>query len=1799
MDNSIDPPSPPTLDTQTTRQLNSPTSTALMESHSPRKSPDPPTATDLVTRADGILRDCMAESSIANLNTAIYLLAQTWGDYIPQDSQYLNLLATALLTRFSYTGNWEDVQFAGTICAKLFTGTTSDTLKIHNIVNGVCDFLLYLICILGKLGLHGFQLDGLQVDENLADIVKLAGNTVADIHQSVNLTNLATAISFYEQALSAQDSLGSHASRALRQLANAHLIQFRTTRNTDGVRKSISLGRQLHRVQPNQVSCLCAALLSEVEITNVLEAMKLIQEGMKSDVGALEVAVTGATEFLKASIRPGDGLNLGMAISALQAAADQVTWGHPERPAILSSWGNALCERFERTGDSADLGVAIGLHREALDLRPAPDPDRSDSLSNLADVLYERFEAGGHAGDLDDAIELYREALDLCPPPHPDHDYYIKNLAHRLHERFETRGDAADLDNVIELYREGLDLCLPPYPDRGSSPNSLANVLHEQFQRRGDAADLDDVIGLHHESLHLCPPPHPDRGSSLNSLANVLHERFQIRGAAADLDDAIELHREALDMCPPPHPNRGNTLNNLASVLHERFQKRGDATDLDDAIALHREALDVHPATHPNHHRSLHSLADVLHEQFQKRGDAADLDDAIGLHHESLHMCPPPHPDRGSSLNSLANGLYERFQIRGAAADLDDAIELHREALDMCPPPHPNRGNTLNNLASVLHERFQKRGDATDLDDAIALHREALDVHPATHPNHQSSLHNLAIVLCERFQKRGDAADLDDAIELQREALNLQPALHPNRGNTLNNLANVLHERFQERYDAADLDDAIELHREALDLHPTSHLNRGGSLYNLANVLHERFLKRGAAADLDDAIELHREALDMRPPPHPNRGNSLNNLANMLHERFHTRGDAADLDDAVGLHYESLHLCPPPHPDRGSSLNNLANGLYERFQKRGDAADLDHAISLHGEALNLRLTPHPSRGNSLNNLANMLYERFQRRGDAADVDNAIELHREALDLHPPHHAEHGNSLNNLANVLHERFQRRGDAADLDNAIELHREALNLRPAPHPDRGDSLNNLANGLLVRFETRGDAADLENAVGIHLESLHLCPPPHPDRDSSLNNLANVLHAQFETRGDAANLDNAIELYRESLDLRPSPHPDRASSLNNLANVLHQRFQTRGDAADLDSAIRMRHEALAVCQPPHPHRGLVLMSLGTTLIEKHDNSLDFNIMEEAVLAYRESSGYLPSPVSARFRAAARWAQHAEKRNHSSALEGYEKSIDLLPQHAMLGLDIQSRQKALKLSSTVGLASDAAAYASQNNEIGKAVEFLEAGRSVFWSQAVQLHASVDDLHKVHSELAARISNISKQLVLGSHRNVAAMRMLPGRHKNHIMLDKDDAHYRKLNAEWIQALDEVRQQPGFQRFLRPKLMNELRAAAIHGPIVILNTSKSTCTAFIVTLSRAVQAINLANMSWDRAQLLVDLLRALLSRSHVQIIQTLTKIPMQEVARTFPTLQERLKGSVENSEDLNPNKIFGWLLGEIWTVIVQPIFHALKLKKSDHLSRLWWCPTGPFTFLPIHAAGIYGPLGTDCVSDYVVSSYTPTMATLLNHPTQTASPFKMTALIQPTTDNCSDLPGTVEELARIRQQVPSQWLTSLGDATPATVDGALHHLQESLIVHFACHGTQDLKNPLETGLHLTDGRLKVSELMRGKSQKQSMSLAFLSACETAKGDETVPDEAMHLAATLLFAGFRGVVATMWTMADPDGPKIAGSFYEHLFKGCDANANPPILPDLTKAAEALHIAIAKLRADPNVPFSRWVPFVHYGL
>jgi hypothetical protein len=63
---------------------------------------------------------------------------------------------------------------------------------------------------------------------------------------------------------------------------------------------------------------------------------------------------------------------------------------------------------------------------------------------------------------------------------------------------------------------------------------------------------------------------------------------------------------------------------------------------------------------------------------------------------------------------------------------------------------------------------------------------------------------------------------------------------------------------------------------------------------------------------------------------------------------------------------------------------------------------------------------------------------------------------------------------------------------------------------------------------------------------------------------------------------------------------------------------------------------------------------------------------------------------------------------------------------------------------------------------------------------------------------------------------------------------------------------------------------------------------------------------------------------------------------------------------------------------------------------------------------------------------------------------------------------------------------------------------------------------------------------------------------------------------------------------------DGPEITDTFYKNLFGETDSTLMDPPQPYLNcmQAAQALHLAIAKLRAK-GVSFVRWVPFVHLGI
>jgi CHAT domain-containing protein len=229
-----------------------------------------------------------------------------------------------------------------------------------------------------------------------------------------------------------------------------------------------------------------------------------------------------------------------------------------------------------------------------------------------------------------------------------------------------------------------------------------------------------------------------------------------------------------------------------------------------------------------------------------------------------------------------------------------------------------------------------------------------------------------------------------------------------------------------------------------------------------------------------------------------------------------------------------------------------------------------------------------------------------------------------------------------------------------------------------------------------------------------------------------------------------------------------------------------------------------------------------------------------------------------------------------------------------------------------------------------------------------------------------------------------------------------------------------------------------------------------------------------------------------------------------------------------------------------------LYLIIFIQKSTDPPRLIWCCTGALALLPIHAAGIYTGPENISISDFVVSSYTPTLSHLLS-PTQTiVEQVKLLLVGQSNSPGHAPIPNVSLELKRIQAVIKTTVTNTIcvplesGDATHNNV---LAEMASSHITHLACHGTAS-RDPLDSAVVLHDGNLKVGTLMR--TPLADARLVFLSACETAQTNPSEPDESIHIAAAMLFAGFKGAIATMWAINDNDAPQIAESFYRNIIK-----------------------------------------------
>ncbi|KAF8555037.1 hypothetical protein OG21DRAFT_1573596, partial [Imleria badia] len=958
------------------------------------------------------------------------------------------------------------------------------------------------------------------------------------------------------------------------------------------------------------------------------------------------------------------------------------------------------------------------------------------------------------------------------------------------------------------------------------------------------------------------------------------------------------------------------------------------------------------------------------------------------------------------------------------------------------------------------------------------------------------------------------------------------------------------------------------------------HRNKPAYLSNLGIAFLTRFERLGEFSDLEDAISRYRDAVSLIPHGHRDKPACLNNLGNAFLTRFVRLGEFSDLEDAISRQRDAVDLTPHGHPYKPSYLNNLANAfLAPRFQRLGELSDLEDAISRHRDAVDLTPHGHPNKPGRLSTLGRAFQARFERFGELSDLEDAISSLRGAIDLTPQGHPEKPGRLNSLGSAFRTRFERLEDLSDLEDAISKHRGAVDLTAHGHPDKPSRLETLGNALLTRFQRQGELSDLEDAISRHREAVDLTPHGHPDKPRHLSNLGSAFLACFERLRELGDLENAISRYKDAVDLTPHGHPLKPTCLNNLGNALLIRFRRLGDLRDLEDAISRHRDAVDLTPDGHPDKSAWLNHLGQSLLTRFERLRDPTDFEQAISLYSHAASAFTAPIRDRFRASQHWISCARRIHHHTLLHAHSVAVSLLPQLAWFGFSLARRYSELDQGADV--VREAAAAAIDSGLLETAVEWLEQGRSVVWGELFQLRSSYEELSAAHPDHARRLRELSaalehasatreKSSVLSEQASSATHRVTES-----LQLEADKHHV--LAIERGKLLQEIRGFPGFEQFLLHREFFQLRASAHSGPVVILNAAESRCDALIIfaDLDHVIH-VPLPTFTFQRSMGLQNMLEKLLG--HARVIRS----DDREGGRAT------LRGVSWES-----------LLSTLWTGVVKPVLDILAFSTPGDLSRIFWCPTGPFVFLPIHAAGLYDTQHSQPghkVSDFVVSSYVPTLAMLAPSPNSAVVPsgdLRLLAVRQPPSDGQSRLPGVNTELEHIRAIIrnsPSTRITLL-QSSVGTVEEVLSMMKEADWVHFACHGIQDSANRTESGLCLADQRrLKISDIIA--LSRPHGGLAFLSACQTAMGDERLSDEAIHIAAGMLFAGYGGVVGTMWSISDKLAPEVARDVYAHLFR--DGTR-----PDYREAARALHDAIERVRERGNVPFHIWPSFIHVGL
>lgn len=969
----------------------------------------------------------------------------------------------------------------------------------------------------------------------------------------------------------------------------------------------------------------------------------------------------------------------------------------------------------------------------------------------------------------------------------------------------------------------------------------------------------------------------------------------------------------------------------------------------------------------------------------------------------------------------------------------------------------------------------------------------------------------------------------------------------------------------------------------ALCATPKDHSQLAATLANLGSSLFRRYEKKGSIDDLEAAVSNLQQAVAAMPEDHPERIGWMHYLGSVLSSRYDRMGDPDDLEAAIIYTERAISGTSENHSNWAEWLYNLSNRFSIRYKRTGNLGDIEKAIATAKTALSAMVEDHPKWSDMTMNLSYMLSDRYQRIGNLADLENAIANVRKII-FSMSEDAE-WTPLSYLGCLLTARYERTGNTSDLDTAVWSIKQALSSIPEGHSTRPVIMDDLGSALWHRHERTGSSDDLEAAIYHSEQAVSAISQDHNHLTKMLNNFSNRLFSRYQLSGKMDDLHRSIQKLQHAISTTPEEESYRVGMMGNLAGKLATRYERTGDMADLEDAISSAQKAVSSIPKERPDWADSLSNLSNMLLERFKATGEIEDARNALNGYEtaaQCSNAIPLVRVSSARHALQILKGLQMWERGSQLS--QKAVDLLPKVCGRWLNWQDQQYAMLQTS--GLAADACSFSLRAGHVEQALRQVEFGRGVILGYLIDTRSDVSVLRQSHPDLAEELERL--RLIASrpiSNRETPAVR-------ERMIQDRNEAAGRLDDC-----LDRIRKKENFDRFFLPPEVDSLIQGAEEGPIVIVNVTDISSDAIIISRD-GIKAIELPAMTSATTSLLVQDLKRYRS-----VIET-----------------HRYYGRdiiVDTCEETRYSSTF---LSWLWSSCVAPVLYELaKLPEfidSTAVPRVWWIGTGVASCLPFHAASKYPDSPESPQEDALhrmISSYTPTIKSLIHARTRAVRMERDTkaavlVVTMSETPGQQSLPGVAKERLAVEQALEDTFTVKVLEQP--SVSEVLKGMENSDIVHFACHGSSDRIDPSRSHLLLQGTMLpETSDIAQlpsderdswmGKLTVQSISesqafgkaqIAYLSACSTAEVKAgQFADEALHIVSAFQVAGFGHVVGSLWSADDETCAQMARFFYEHLAKDKHGITNRSV-------AEALRNATIRIRYDRDA--SLWAPYVHYG-